>query len=404
MSNRIYTKDLSEHIGKEVSVAGWVDVRRDHGKLIFVDLRDRTGKVQCVIVPSAEKAYEAGKELRSEWVVQMVGTVQERPENMRNDKEQNGGIELAVSSIEVLSRAAEMPFELGTDLNLDTYLDHLPLTLRTPRARDIFTLQATLVESFRAALRQEDFTEFASPELVGGDAEGGANVFKVEYFNDKTAYLATSPQFYKQIMVGVFERVFTTPKAFRAEKHSTTRHLNEYSTLDFEMGFIEDHRDVMATLERALRYIVVEVGKRHADMFARFGVEAPQMPPSQAGGFSVPVMKLREAQDIIKKETGEDCTNEPDLEPAHERFMCEYAKKNLDSDFLFVTHYPISKRPFYTFEDESDPGFTKSFDLLFRGIEITTGGQRIHDHDALVEKIKGRELDPEKFSYYLQAF
>ena len=323
---------------------------------------------------------------------------------MRNDKEQNGGIELAVSGIEILSRAAEMPFELGTELNLDTYLDHLPLTLRTPRARDIFTLQATLVESFRAALRQEDFTEFASPELVGGDAEGGANVFKVEYFNDKTAYLATSPQFYKQIMVGVFERVFTTPKAFRAEKHSTTRHLNEYSTLDFEMGFIEDHRDVMATLERALRYIVVEVGKRHADMFARFGVEAPQMPPSQAGGFSVPVMKLREAQDIIKKETGEDCTNEPDLEPAHERFMCEYAKKNLGSDFLFVTHYPISKRPFYTFEDESDPGFTKSFDLLFRGIEITTGGQRIHDHDALVEKIKGRELDPEKFSYYLQAF
>src|SRR3989344_6450045 len=253
--------DLKENIGKEVSVAGWVDVRRDHGKLIFVDLRDRTGKVQCVVVPSAEKAYEAGKELRSEWVVQVVGTVQERPENMRNDKEQNGGIELAVSGIEILSRAAEMPFELGTELNLDTYLDHLPLPLRTPRARDIFTLQATLVESFRTALRNEGFLEYQNPVLVGGDGEGGAAAFKVEYYNDKQALLATSPQLYKQILVGVFERVFTTAKVFRAEKSATTRHLSEVVQMDFEMGFIKDHLDVMTVLEKVLRYIVINTGE-----------------------------------------------------------------------------------------------------------------------------------------------
>ncbi|OGG47641.1 aspartate--tRNA(Asn) ligase [Candidatus Kaiserbacteria bacterium RIFCSPHIGHO2_02_FULL_50_9] len=395
---RIYIENLQKHVGKEAIIAGWVDVRRDHGKLIFIDLRDRTGKVQCVIVPSALKAYEAGKDLRSEWVVQMTGVVQERPGNMRNDKEPNGTIELAVSEIEVLSRAAEMPFELGTELNLDTYLDHLPLTLRTPRARDIFTLQATLVEEYRTVLRNQGFTEFQAPGIVGGDAEGGAAVFKVEYLKDKAAYLATSPQFYKQIMVGIFERVFTIAKVFRAEEHATSRHLNEYSTLDFEMGFVRDHHDVMETLEKALRHLVKAVSEKHSDILIRFGMEIPLLPQN------IPVMKLREAQEIITKETGEDCVNEPDLEPAHERFLCEYARKNLNSDFLFVTHYPVSKRPFYTYEDETDPGFTKSFDLLFRGVEIVTGGQRIHDYNTLVEKIKAKNLNPEKFSFYLEAF
>ena len=350
------------------------------------------------MVPRALKAYESGKDLRSEWVVQMTGVVQERPGNMRNDKEPNGTIELAVSEIEVLSRAAEMPFELGTELNLDTYLDHLPLTLRTPRARDIFTLQATLVEEYRTVLRNQGFTEFQAPGIVGGDAEGGAAVFKVEYLKDKAAYLATSPQFYKQIMVGIFERVFTIAKVFRAEEHATSRHLNVYSTLDFEMGFVRDHHDVMETLEKALRHLVKAVSEKHSDILIRFGMEIPLLPQN------IPVMKLREAQEIITKETGEDCVNEPDLEPAHERFLCEYARKNLNSDFLFVTHYPVSKSPFYTYEDETDPGFTKSFDLLFRGVEIVTGGQRIHDYNTLVEKIKAKNLNPEKFSFYLEAF
>ncbi len=395
---RTLIKNLHSAIGKEATIAGWVDTRRDHGKLIFLDIRDGSGKVQAVVMPTAEGAHAIARALRSEWVVQITGTVNERPEKMRNDKEPNGDIEVNISEIEVIAQAQELPFELSAEVNIDTYLDHLPLMLRTERAQDIFKVQATLVNAYRNALRQENFTEFQAPGIVGGDAEGGADVFKVEYFKDQTAYLATSPQFYKQIMVGVFERAFTVGKVFRAEKHSTTRHLNEYSTLDFEMGFIKDHQDVMAVLERTLRYIVVETEKGHAEILKRFGMEIPLMSKK------IPSMKLREAQAIIQKETEEDCTNEPDLEPAHERFLSEYAKKNLNSDFLFITHYPVSKRPFYTYEDEEDPGFTKSFDLLFRGVEIVTGGQRIHEYEMLVQKIDERGLDPKKFSYYLQAF
>ena len=238
-----------------------------------------------------------------------------------------------------------------------------------------------MIRGFRDGMKAQDFTEFQAPALVGGDAEGGASAFEVNYYYDKKAYLATSPQLYKQIMVGVFERAFTTPKIFRGEKHSTTRHLSEYSSLDFEMGFIQDHTEVMAALEKTMRLIVDKVG-------------LPVAMPA-----TIPVLKLREVQKILGVST-----DEPDLEPEHERAICEWALKEHGSDFVFVTHYPVSKRPFYTYEDEADLGFTKSFDLLFRGLEITTGGQRIHDYTTLVERIKGRKLNPELFSYYLQAF
>jgi len=395
---RVYIKDLHDHIGAEVTVAGWVDVRRDQGKLIFIELRDMTGQIQTVSFAGNKEAHGVMETLRPEWVVEIKGSVNKRPEKTVNSDLETGDIEIEAKEIFVLSKAQELPFEKDAELNLDTHLDYLPLTLRTERSQNIFKLQATLIETFRSALREQFFIEFQAPEIVGSDAEGGANVFKVEYFNDKVAYLATSPQFYKQIMVGVFERVFTTPKAFRAEKHSTTRHLNEYATLDFEMGFIKDHRDVMAVLEGVVKHLIKTVSEKHANIFKLFDVEIPRIPDA------IPVLKLREAQEIIKKETGEDCSKEPDLEPAHERFLCEYSRDTLNSDFLFITHYPVSKRPFYTHEDEGDTGYTKSFDLLFRGVEITTGGQRIHDHDTLVGKMKARGLDPEKFSYYLQAF
>jgi nondiscriminating aspartyl-tRNA synthetase len=221
----------------------------------------------------------------------------------------------------------------------------------------------------------------------------------VDYYYKKKAYLATSPQLYKQIMVGVFERVFSTPKVFRGEKHATTRHLSEYSTLDFEMGFIADHLDVMAVLERVVRAMAAAVAREHAGAFALLRAEPPLV-----ANEPFPMMKLREAQELIFKETGADKRQEPDLEPEDERWLCEWAKKEKGSDFLFITHYPVSKRPFYTYEDEADKGFTKSFDLLFRGLEITTGGQRVHDYDTLVRKAREKGLDPEKFSFYLQAF
>lgn len=396
--SRTLIGDLHDAVGKVVTVAGWVEIRRDQGKMVFFDIRDRSGRVQSVVLSSNASALDVAKEIRPEWVVSIDAKVNKRPDKNKNEKEQNGDIELEVLSISVLSRAHELPFDKDGELNLDTYLDHLPLTLRTKRARTIFSLQSLLVETYRSTLRAQGFTEFQSPSLVGGDAEGGAEVFHVDYFNGKTAYLASSPQFYKQIMVGVFERAFAVNRAFRAEKHSTTRHLNEYCSLDFEMGFIDDHTTVMAALEDVVRNWVKKVETNYRDALTDFTTSVPRVPAK------IPIMKLREAQALIKKEMGEDCTNEPDLDPAHERWLSEYALKNLDSDFLFITHYPVSKRPFYTYEDENDKGFTKSFDLLFRGVEIVTGSQRVHDYSQLIEKIKSKGLNPEKFSYYLQAF
>lgn len=395
--SRIYIKDLKEHTGKEVAIAGWVDVRRDHGKLIFIDLRDASGKVQMVALPNHKEAHEAANKVRSEWVVEVKGKVNERPTKMVNKDEANGSIEIEVLEIKILNEAKELPFEKDTKVNLDTHLDYLPLTLRDPKHQAIFRVQATIIKTFRDFLHNEGFTEFQSPKLIGEDAEGGANSFNVEYFGH-TAHLGQSPQLYKQIMVGVFERVFATGNVYRAEKHSTSRHLNEYTSLDLEMGFITDHTDIMRVENKFLQYLVKELAGNNKEDFVLLGAEIPVVPEK------IPTLKLREAQEIIKKEYGQDCTNEPDLEPQHERWLCEYSKKTWDSDFIFITHFPISKRPFYTYEDENDPGYAKGFDLLFRGVEITTGAQRIHEYDTLVASLKKKGLDPEKFSFYLQAF
>ncbi len=223
-------------------------------------------------------------------------------------------------------------------------------------------------------------------------------VFEVPYFYDKTAHLATSPQLYKQIMVGSLERVFCTGIVFRAEKHSTSRHLNEYTSIDMEMGFIKDHTTVMGVETELMRHIAKHLRETCAAEFEFLQAEVPVVPAT------IPSLKLREAQELIFKETGKDNREEPDLEPEDERWLCEWAKKEHDSDFIFVTHYPVSKRPMYTFEDPDDVGFTRSFDLLFRGVEITTGGQRRHEYQNLIDGIKMKGLDPDNFTYYLQAF
>ena len=397
-SSRTLIGELGEHVGKTVSIAGWVDVRRDQGKLVFFDFRDRTGYVQGVVLPGDADLMETAKEVRSEYVVRIEGIVNERPEkNVQADK-QNGNIELEIKGIEVLSAAEPLPFEKDADLNIDTLLDYRPYTIRREREEAIFKVQHEIISAFREFLTSKDFVEFQAPKLVGDDAEGGAGVFKVEYFKDKSAYLATSPQLYKQMMVGAFERVFTTGPQFRAEKHSTTRHLNEISMLDFEMGFINDYTEVMDMVSDSLRHITNRLAERSQKEFTAANATLPLTPDS------FPVMKLREAQELIKKETGIDKTDEPDLEPEDERWLCEYATRELKSDFIFITHYPVSKRPFYTMEDPEDLGFTKSFDLLFRGVEILSGSQRVHNYDELVEKIRSKGLDPEKFAFYLMAF
>lgn len=395
--SRIAIAKTPERVGETVEIAGWVDVRRDHGKLIFIDLRDASGILQIVVSPGVKDLHKVANLLRPEWVIGVTGIVKERPTGMVNEKISTGTVELEVLELSVLAEATELPFEKDTHINLDTYLDHLPLTLRTDRARSIFKVQAVIINAFRTFFIEKGFIEIQVPKIIGDDAEGGANAFDVEYFGH-TAHLAQSPQFYKQIMVGVFERVFTTGNVYRAEKHSTTRHLNEYTSLDIEMGFISDHTDIMTIERQLLASIMKMLHEQCAQEFQFLEAEIPQVPKN------IPTLKLREAQKILQKEYNIDCVDAPDLEPQHERILCEYAKKHFDSDFIFITHFPLSKRPMYTFEDPNDIGYARGFDLLFRGVEITTGGQRIHMYTDLVASIKKKGLDPEKFSFYLQAF
>ena len=397
---RTLISELGSKVGETLIIKGIVDVRRDQGKMAFFDFRDLSGVVQGVVFGKPE-VLEVAKTASPESSVCVTGIVNARPEKMINDKVQNGNIELEITNIEILNQAEALPFDLDSDYGIEARLDNRPYTLKSKRDRAIFKIQAEITQAYGEYMRSVGFIEFQAPKLVGGDAEGGAAVFKVPYFRDTTAYLASSPQFYKQILVGSLERVFTFATAFRAEKSATTRHLSEYTSLDAEMGFIEDHMDIMKVLTGYIRYLRDHLEKTVTVELEVLGVELPKVP---TGGDNFPSMKLREAQELIKEKTGVDKTNEPDLEPEDERWLCEYSAKELGSDYIFITHYPVSKRPFYTYEDEADPGFTKSFDLLFRGVEITTGGQRVHNHQDLTERIKAKGLDPEKFHFYLQAF
>ena len=393
---RTLNNELSTHVGETVLINGWVSVRSDQGKMVFFDFRDRTGTVQGVVLPGSE-AIDTAKECRTQYVVEVTGVVNKRPEkNVQADK-LNGDIELQIEKIVVLSAAEPLPFDLTAELNLETHLDNIPLTIRTERSRDIFTLQASLSQAYREALISRGFTEFQAPALVGGDAEGGSSVFKVDYYYDTKAYLATSPQLYKQIMIGAFERVFTIAKIFRAEKSATTRHLSELTQMDFEMGFINNEHDVMNMLGDVVRDVVTGLTK-HADIFARFNTSIPLAPAT------FPTLTLREAQTIIKGVFGRDQSGEDDMSPEDERQICEWALKEHRSDFVFITRYPTAVRAFYTYEDAAEKPNSRGFDLLFRGLEINSGAQRIHNHDDLVARIKERGMDPKKFEFYLQAF
>ncbi len=375
--------------------------------MAFFDFRDVSGKVQGVVFGKPEVLEEA-KKISAEDVVEVRGIVNERNDRGAKEameKEKESGVkdffikevEIEITAIKILAEA-EIPFALDEEVNLDIYLNNLPYTLRNPKTAAIFKVQAKIVQKFREYLNNKGFTEFMSPKIVGDDAEGGAGVYEVEYFGNK-AGLATSPQLYKQIMVGALERVFTVGTAFRAEKHSTSRHLNEYTSLDWEMGFIDSYKDVMRMHNGLLKFIIDEIQEEMKTELAEFGVENILAPEE------FPVMSLPEAQELLEKEfEGVKAVGEPDLEPEHERLLCQYAREKLNSDFIFITHYPVSKRPFYTYKSEDMEGMTDSFDLLFKGVEITSGGQRIHDYEELKKSMEAKGLDPEKFEFYLQAF
>jgi len=405
--NRAYIKDLGAHIGEEVLIKGWVDSRRDHGKLIFLDVRDGGGKVQVVILPGDPSATdEAGRaghqsnahELRDEWTIELAALVKERPAKMVNENELNGHIELEAKALTVITKAEELPFDNKAELNLETHLDYLPLTLRRERTRDIFKIQACILQAYRNSLISQNFTEFVSPAIVGGDAEGGSAVFALDYFADHKAYLATSPQFYKQIMVGAFERVFTVAKVFRAEKSATSRHISEITQMDFEMGFIQNELEPIAVLEQIMKNVCKSVIDNHGDILERMGIATPKTPNK------FPIFTLLEVQEILEKNFNVKCIGEDDMAPEHERMICEWALKEFNSDFVFITKFPTKARAFYTYEDPKEAPLSRGFDLLFRGLEINSGAQRINDYDQLIDKIKSKGLRPELFAYYLQAF
>lgn len=381
-------------MGKRVKVCGFVQTVRDHGQIVFLDLLDRSGVIQIIC------QGEIAKGLHPQDVIWITGAVSKRPPHLVNANLSTGSIELQAESLELLSAAAELPFDMGgkeLDLQLPTLLDYRSLTLRHPKVQAIFKVQEVVIDAFREFFKNQDFTEFQSPVLIPQAAEGGSEVFEVKYF-DHQVYLSQSPQFYKQIMVGVFERVFTVNKTLRAEPSVTTRHLTEVTTLDAEFGFIESWEELMEMAEEAIKYIFSQVNQRCEKELELYGARIPNAPPF------IPRIKLREAQKIITKRTKRDLSKEPDLSPEDEREICKWAIEEKDSELVFVTHYPISKRPFYTMEDPDDPGYTLSFDLIGRGTEWLTGGQRIHQLELLTKKAKEKGIDLEKSALYLQAF
>jgi nondiscriminating aspartyl-tRNA synthetase len=389
---RVLNIESIKLIGKKIKIAGWVHSRRDHGKIVFLDLRDRSGILQVVL---DSKMTEGIKE---EDVLEVEGEVKERPKEMVNPKLETGSVELKAEKIKILAKSQKLPFDIkNLKLSLPKLLDFRPLTLRNERQKAIFRIQAEIISSFRNTMKSFGFFEFEAPTLVASATEGGAEVFHVDYF-DKDAYLAQSPQLYKQILVSVFERVFTVCKAFRAEPSMTTRHLTEYISLDCEMGFIESWEDLMEVCEITMKNIFSDVEKNCKKELEIWGAKVPEIRGK------IPRLKLREAQEIILQRTGKDKRKNPDLDPEDEKEICNFVKEKFNSELVFITHFPTSKRPFYTFEDPENPEYTLSFDLLFRGLEIVTGGQRINDYKYLVKKMKRFGLDPKNFKYYLQAF
>lgn len=380
-----------DYVGQTIRMQGAVHNIRDMGEVAFVILRKAEGLVQCV--------YEAGttawdlRDLKEESAVEVTGVV-------AREARAPQGFEIRLRKIRVLSEPAEgMPIAVNKwkmNTSLETKLALRPVSLRNVRERAKFKIQEGIVRGFRDFLHGQGFTEVRTPKIVARGAEGGANVFKLDYFNKK-AELGQSPQFYKQIMVGVYDRVFEAAPVFRAEKHNTTRHLNEYVSLDFEMGYIDSFEEVMAMETGFLQYTMELLEREYAKERKILGVTLPSVE-------RIPQVRFDKAKELVAEKYNRKIRNPFDLEPEEEVLIGRYFKEEYDSDFVFVTHYPSRKRPFYAMDDPEDSRFTLSFDLLFRGLEITTGGQRIHDYRMILDKMEKRGMDPEDIKDYLMIF
>lgn len=378
--------------GQTVKVNGAVHAIRNMGTVAFVILRKREGLLQGV--------YEEGtakfdlKDIKEAATIEVEGVLEE------NEKAP-GGIEIRMKNLKILSQPQDemMPLAISKwklNTSLEAKLNYRSISLRNIRERAKFRIQEGLTRAFRDFLYSQGFTEIHTPKIGAKGAEGGANIFRLEYFH-RPAVLAQSPQFYKQMMVGVFDRVFETAPVFRAEKHNTKRHLNEYTSLDFEMGYIDGFEDIMAMETGYLQYAMQLLKKDYAHELKILGITLPEVE-------KIPAVEFSDIKEKVSEKYGHKMRNPFDLEPEEEQLISQYAKEEWGSDFVFVTHYPSKKRPFYAKDDPKDPRYTLSFDLLFRGMEITTGGQRIHDYEMLVEKIKARGMSQEGMEQYLDTF
>jgi nondiscriminating aspartyl-tRNA synthetase len=387
---RTLAAELPAHIGQRVRLAGWIHHQRQLAQVAFVLLRDRSGVAQVVAIDQADRSALAV--LLAETVVEIDGVV------VANEQAP-AGVELVEPTVIVLTEATVAPpFELRRptiNAQLPTLLDHAALSLRHPARRAVAEIAASSVWGFRSALDSAGFTEVFTPKVVAAATESGANVFPIDWFG-RRAFLAQSPQLYKQIMVGVFERVYEVGPVFRAEPHDTARHLAQYLSLDAELGFIEDHRDVMGVLRDVLSAMVDAIAERAQPALRLLDVDLPEVPPE------IPLVAFDDAQRMIEASTGRTTVGEPDLSPADERWLGEWARTTSQSDFVFVTGYPMAKRPFYTHPDPTNAARSNSFDLLFRGVELVTGGQRLNRYQDYLDALHGQDLDA--YAGYLEAF
>jgi nondiscriminating aspartyl-tRNA synthetase len=384
---RILSTELPAHVGETVTVAGWVHRRRLLKSVAFLIVRDAAGLTQVVVSDDATRAQVEA--LTEETVVEVTAAASA-------NAAAPAGVELTSPQVRVHSGVAvPLPVELHRPTmtaTLPTQLDHASVSLRHPRRAAALRISAAAVAGFRAALDERRFVEIHTPKVVGSATESGADVFALDWFG-RPAYLAQSPQFYKQMMVGVFERVYEVGPVFRAEPHDTARHLAQYTSLDAELGFIRDHRDVMAVLTQVLARMTATVTDRAGPSVELLGATMPRLPDE------IPAVHFTQALLIAGAPA-----DEPDLAPGHERALGEWALREHGSDFVFVTGYPMAKRPFYTHPDPARPAYSNGFDLLFRGVELVTGGQRLHRHADYLAALAARGEPAGPYAGYLDTF
>ena len=392
---RTLIRDIPANIGSQITIQGWLHKKRLLGGLNFLTVRDRSGLAQSLVDSKDEIEKLRGMQIGT--VVSFTGTVVA-------DERAPGGAELHDVTIEVLSAVTdEPPIEIDKPIshkseNLDTLFEHRVLNLRNVQEQKIFKIRASLTKALRNYLDDHEFVEIDTPKLLGAATEGGAEVFTLDYFG-QTATLAQSPQFYKQIMVGVFERVYEIGHSYRAEPSATTRHLTELTMLDIEMGFVESHQEVMDTVANMTKHALVTVYEKHADDLK--SLNAPELKLTD----EVPAFTIAQIHEMYTKATGTDVTNEKDLIPDEERWIADYARKQLGSDLVYATDFPKEAGKFYhKFKD--DEGTVAWADLLFRGLEISTVPLRENNYEKMIQQMTNAGLDvtADGFKAYLQAF